>query len=423
MTALNTVFVLNSLGVGGAERQVVSLINGLGGLNDGVGTHAPDGMLAPEGTRSISPASGTPGNGAPGRARHRIALACLKRDEALRPQLDASRCAGGVTCLDVGKGLEWGAVRRLAGWLDEQQAQVVVCTNLYALAYAALARGVSRRSRHAALMEVFHTTLSGSRREALQMHGYRALLRITDLLVYVCQAQADHWRRRGLRARRETVIHNGIDPARFAPPADPAAAAAQRRAWGFRAEDTVVGLCAVMRPEKAHGDLLQALHRVAAVRPDLRAVLIGDGPQRAAIEAAIDSRGLRHRVRVTGMLHDVRPALAACDAVAITSRAVETFSMAALEAMAMGLPLVMSDLGGAREQVIDGHTGWIYPAGDIAALAGCLAELSADRAVTMRRGALGAQRLREHFTAERMVRRYAEALEGLAAHGSPTARA
>ena len=387
---LKTVFVLNSLGVGGAERQVVSLINGLGGLN------AP---------------------------RHRIALACLKRDEALRPQLEASRCAGGVSCLDVRRGLEWGAVRRLAGLLDAQQAQVVVCTNLYALAYAALARGISRRSRGAALVEVFHTTLPGSHREALQMHGYRGLLRLTDLLVYVCQAQADHWRRWGLRARREAVIHNGIDPGLYAPQADPSAAAAQRRAWGFDADDTVVGLCAVMRPEKAHGDLLQALHRVAAVRPHLRAVLIGDGPQRPAIEAAIDSRGLRDRVRVTGMLDDVRPALAACDAVAITSRAVETFSMAALEAMAMGLPLVMSDLGGAREQVLDGRTGWIYPAGDIATLAGCLAELSADRAETARRGQRAAQRLRQHFTAERMVRRYAEALEGIAAQGPPRTRA
>lgn len=384
---LSSVFVMNSLDTGGAERQVVSLINGLGG------------------------------------PRHRIALACLKHGEALQAQLDPSRCEGGVAFMGVQRGLDLGAVGRLAALLDQREADAVVCTNLYALAYATMARAISRRSRRAALVEVFHTTLPGSRREAWQMKGYRPLLRAADLLVYVCHAQAAHWRRRGLRARREAVIHNGIDVQRFQAPADRGAAAALRQAWGFGAHDTVVGLCAVMRPEKAHGDLLQAVHRLVRERPGLRAVFIGDGPQRAEVEAAIAARGLRERVRVTGMLDDVRPALAACDAVAITSHAVETFSIAALEAMAMGLPLVMSDLGGAREQVVDGETGWVYPPGDIAALAGCLAELSGDPAEAAQRGRRAAQRVRDHFTVETMVARYAEALEGVTAAGPPIARA
>ena len=383
---LSTVFVLNSLDTGGAERQVVSLVNGLGG------------------------------------PRHRIALACPKHGGALRAQVDPSRCEGGVACLGIQRGLDLGAVGRLAALLDQRQADAVVCTNLYALAYATMARAISRRSRRAALVEVFHTTLPGSRREAWQMQGYRPLLRAADLLVYVCHAQAAHWRRRGLRARREAVIHNGIDVQRFTAPADRGSAAALRQAWGFGPQDTVVGLCAVMRPEKAHGDLLQAMHRLVLERPGLRAVLIGDGPQRAEVEAAIAARGLRERVRVTGMLDDVRPALAACDAVAITSHAVETFSIAALEAMAMGLPLVMSDLGGAREQVVDGETGWVYPPGDIAALAGCLAELSATPAEAARRGQRAALRVREHFTVDKMVARYAEALDGLTAAGQPVAR-
>jgi glycosyltransferase involved in cell wall biosynthesis len=71
----------------------------------------------------------------------------------------------------------------------------------------------------------------------------------------------------------------------------------------------------------------------------------------------------------------VRADLAACDVVSLVS-VTETFSIAALEAMAMARPLIMSDVGGAREQVVPGETGWLFPAGDVDALSRCLVEAS-----------------------------------------------
>ena len=374
---LRVLFLVNSLCVGGAEKHVVSLVNGL------------------------DP------------ARHRLALTTLKRDEALLPQIASHRLADGLACLDVARGLCWEAVRRLARQLDAQRTDVLVCTNMYALLYGWLARALSRRGPQVRLVEVFHSTLPESRKEARHMVLYRHLVRRADMLVFVCQAQADHWHVHGLRARQDVVIHNGIDTARFSDTWSPEDKRRLRAQQGFAETDLVVGLCGVMRPEKAHGDFLRALAQVVqegqgadtarTAEPGQRVCgwLIGDGPLRAALERDIDALGLRERVRISGFVQDVRPLVAACDAMAITSTT-ETFSLAALEAMALGKPLLMTDVGGAREQVRHGHSGWLVPVGDVNAMAGALARWQ-DPAAREAMGRRAAAEVRERFELAGMV--------------------
>jgi glycosyltransferase involved in cell wall biosynthesis len=383
---LRVLFLVNSLCVGGAEKHVVSLVNGL------------------------DP------------ARHRLALTALKRDEALLPQIAPHRLPDGLSCLDVAQGLSWHAVHRLARQLDAQRTDVLVCTNMYALLYGWLARALCRRGAKVRLVEVFHSTLPESRKEARHMVLYRHLVRRADLLVFVCQAQADHWHVHGLRARQDVVIHNGIDTARFRDTWSPEDKRRLRSQQGFSETDLVVGLCGVMRPEKAHGDFLRALAQTAnsahteytsrtaqtASTPDLAGQkqrvcgwLIGDGPLRAALERDIDALGLRERVRISGFVQDVRPLVAACDAMAITSTT-ETFSLAALEAMALGKPLLMTDVGGARVQVRHGDNGWLVPVGDVNAMAGALARWQ-DPAAREAMGQRAAAQVREHFELAGMV--------------------
>ena len=379
---LRVLFLVNSLCVGGAEKHVVSLVNGL------------------------DP------------ARHRLALTALKREEALLPQIAPHRLVDGLACLDVAQGLSWGAVRRLARQLDAQRTDVLVCTNMYALLYGWLARALSRRGPQVRLVEVFHSTLPESRKEARHMVLYRHLVRRADMLVFVCQAQADHWHVHGLRARQDVVIHNGIDTARFSDTSSPEDKRRLRAEQGFAETDLVVGLCGVMRPEKAHGDFLRALAQVVqepeTARKGQRVCgwLIGDGPLRAALERDIDALGLRERVRISGFVQDVRPLVAACDAMAITSTT-ETFSLAALEAMALGKPLLMTDVGGAREQVRHGHNGWLVPVGDVNAMAGALTRWLEPNA----RAAMGlraAAEVREHFELAGMVQGFERQFSALA---------
>ncbi|MGA1288260.1 MAG: glycosyltransferase [Rubrivivax sp.] len=367
--AARALFLVNSLGVGGAEKQVVSLVN----------------RLEP--------------------SRLAVSLLQIKHDDALRAQIDPARCTLGTDALRVRKGLEWPALSRLARQIDTLAPDLLVCTNMYALAWGAIARALSRRGAAMKLVEVFHTTLPGSRKEALQMRLARPLLARTDLLVYVCQAQATHWRRAGLRARREAVIHNGIDTAHFTDTWTLPQKAALRQRHGIGASDYVLGLCAVMRPEKAHGDLLTALAQLAAGGLRVHALLIGDGPERPRIEAQVDALGLRAQVRITGTLADVRPAIAACDAMVIPSRAVETFSIAALEAMALGKPMLMSDIGGAREQVEPGDHGLLHAPGDVEALATHIRRL-ADPRLRRRMGERARERVVASFDVGAMARRY-----------------
>jgi glycosyltransferase involved in cell wall biosynthesis len=255
------------------------------------------------------------------------------------------------------------------------------------------------------LIEVFHTTSLGTLKGELQMLLYRPLFRDCDMLVYVCETQRSYWRRRFLRARHETVIHNGIDVDRFSDRYPAEEKEELRRRYGFAPDDYVIGLCAVMRPEKAHDDMLRAVVMAVAAGVDIKCLFIGDGPERARIEGRIGELGLGGRVRLTGFLRDVRPLIAACDAMALVSHHVETFSIAALEAMALGKPMVMSRIGGAGEQVIHGQNGYLFEHGDIASLADALCRL-ADATLRKRMSERARAVTTERFSLTAMVRAY-----------------
>jgi glycosyltransferase involved in cell wall biosynthesis len=367
-------FLVSTLGFGGAEKHTVTLANGLD------------------------------------RKRYRCSLAYLKPDEGLLPQLDSARLEA-VLSLDVRHRLDRNAVGALAGHLDRLAIDIVVCANEYPTVYAWLAaRRAHRRPR---LVEIFHTTVFGRLKDRLQMWLYRRVFRRFDLLVYVSRNQQRYWQRRGLRARRSVVITNGVDGGRFRDTFTAAEKQATRAAHGFAANDYVVGICAALRPEKAHGDLVAAIGRLHRLGIPARCLIIGDGPERARIEAAIAALGLRGSITLTGMCPDVRGLVAACDVMVLCSHAVETFSLAALEAMALARPLVLSDIGGASEQVVDGLNGYLYTVGDIAALADRLAALASHELRT-RMGAAGLQRVQELYTETAMLDRYAAELALLA---------
>jgi glycosyltransferase involved in cell wall biosynthesis len=212
------------------------------------------------------------------------------------------------------------------------------------------------------------------------------------------------------------MIYNGVDTQHFQPAAWAAAGRARRAECGFTEADRVVGLCAVMRPEKAHGDLLHAMLEADRAGVHWKALLIGDGPLRPQIEADIRRLGLENRVFITGYLKDVRADLAACDVASLVS-VTETFSIAVLEAMAMGRPMLMSDVGGAREQIEHGRTGWLFPAGDVDALARCLVE-AADAECLARMGATARERAVSDYSIGTMIERYEALIDiEVARHG------
>ena len=144
-------------------------------------------------------------------------------------------------------------------------------------------------------------------------------------------------------------------------------------------------------------DALTLLRALATLGPlPFSARLVGDGPDRPAVEAEIRSLGLGDRVEPAGSRADVPALLAGADVFVLSSRS-EGAPFSILEAMAAGLPVVATDVGGVRELVADGETGLLVPAGDPARLAEALRRLLEDPALRRRLGAAGHARARERF--------------------------
>jgi glycosyltransferase involved in cell wall biosynthesis len=157
---------------------------------------------------------------------------------------------------------------------------------------------------------------------------------------------------------------------------------------------------------KDHATAVRTLDRLARQVPRARLVLVGDGPERSAIEARVGELGLGERVRFLGLRKDVARLLHGADAFLLTSVS-EGIPLTVIEAMAAGLPVVATDVGGLREVVADGTTGLLAPAGDDAALAERLVCLADDPDLRHWMGAAGRARAKRHFDEPRMAADYA----------------
>ncbi len=371
-------FICNSLGIGGAETHVVSLLN----LLD--------------------------------TTRFQLSLAYLKPNEQLLPKLHRDRLKS-IQSVRVRSKIDGAAVQRLAEQIDRDHIDILVCTNNYSMLYGFLARRRTRRP--VKMVEVFHTTQLRTLKERLQSLIYKRLFERCDQLIYVCNNQMQHWVSLGVRSPRQVVIHNGIDTDYFSDRFSADDKRNVRSRMGFDPSDFVIGICASFRPEKAHGDLLQALQRLRSTSGVCaKAMLIGDGPERASLEHQISELGLREAVAITGFQSDVRPYIAACDVMVLASHAIETFSLSALESMALGKPLVLTRIGGADEQVEDGVNGFLFAPGDLTALVKHLNNLS-DPHLRARMGAEAVKIVTSRFQIGAMVEAFSREFEALGAAG------
>ena len=264
--------------------------------------------------------------------------------------------------------VELGAKRLLrspSAWLGTLRAMrrldadvVFLVNSQVAIMAAALRKLGLIRGR---LVCVFHSTKLGAD-ERSSWPAFRLATRWLDALVFVGEAQYRHWRQDpGLRGRLIT-ISNGVDLRRFCP--SQMDRGGQRRALGFGPEDYVVGINAALRPEKRHCDLVEALAGLRARGQAAKLLVIGDGPERKRLEAQVARLGLAGAVVFTGDQPDVRPFLAALD-VGVLCSDFETFSLAALETLAMGVPLVSSRVGSLPDVIEPGRNGFLFEPRDV----------------------------------------------------------
>ena len=213
-----------------------------------------------------------------------------------------------------------------------------------------------------------------------------------------------HARATGFPARRIEVIHNGVDSRRFYP--DAAVRAQVRDGLGIGDHEFCIGAVANLLPVKDHMTLLRAVSGLAAVCSNWRLLIAGEGPQRSDLEGFVNNHATwKHRVSFLGSSDCVPDILRALDVYVLPSVA-EGISNSLLEAMATGVPPVVSAVGGNPEVVVDGESGLLFPTGDPAQLTERLQSLRAHEELRRRLGKNAMNRAREEFSIESMIRKY-----------------
>jgi glycosyltransferase involved in cell wall biosynthesis len=242
---------------------------------------------------------------------------------------------------------------------------------------------------------------------------------ITDRLIVVSPLNIEKGLADGIaRPEKYVTIRSGIDLDRFRQPERPREAV--RAELGIPAEAPVVGTVTRLSAQKAPLDFVAAAARVAEQRPDVHFVVVGDGPLRAEVEAAVAAEGLAKTVHLTGLRRDVPDVMHSFDIFALSSLW-EGLPRVLPQAMAAGLPIVATAVDGNAEAVEDGINGLLTPPGDPHAFADALLRLLEDGQLADRMGSAGLEMVDE-FSARKMVRDIEALYQELLAPQSPGLR-
>ena len=217
---------------------------------------------------------------------------------------------------------------------------------------------------------------------------------------------------------RLVTVSNFVDDILWT--ADRAAIRAElRERLGVDADAPLVSMVARLSPEKDHPLAIAAFRQVLQAIPSARMVLVGGGPALDRVRAEIDSSGLTHAVLLAGEQPHGWRYHAAADAALLTSQR-EGFPNTIVEAMALGRPVVSTDVGGVRDAVHEGENGFVVPTGAVAPLAHALQTLLQDLPRARRMGAAGELRARANFSQEAVLSTLLEVYRRRARSAGPT---
>ena len=229
------------------------------------------------------------------------------------------------------------------------------------------------------------------------------------------EALREHCERHGIRAKRMTVIYDGLDVESFRPSLEPSAL---KKELGIPPEAPLVGIVGNIQDWKGQGVVIEAIREVRVVLPEIRCLIVG-GVHRNGTEYArelhrfVEKQGLQQHVIFTGFRKDVANLVAAMDIVIHASVHPEPFGRVILEGMALGKAVIATNIGGVPEFVQDGATGRLVPPGDPRTLARAIVELLEDAVHLERLGNNGRQEVQRRFIVQGHVEEIAAAYDSL----------
>ena len=318
------------------------------------------------------------------RARWTVHVACFEGKGAWFPRVAevASVAEFPVTSFKSARTARhlWNFAR----WCRANQIAVVHTTELYSNIF-----GLPGAALAAVPVRIANRREINPDKSRAQIAMQRAAYAFAHRVVANSRAAADRLRAERVPARKVAVIPNGID---FDRVHDHHARARLRK----------VVVVANLRREKGHDTLIDAAFDVLRRFPDAVFEIVGSGPELRSLLARADERHVRHAFTFLGHRDDVAARLADADVFVLPSRS-EAFPNAVLEAMAAGLPIVASGVGGILELIENGRTGWLVPAGEPQPLAERISSVMADPILARRLGAAARDAARARYSFDRMV--------------------
>ncbi len=352
---LKIVFVIGQLGFGGTERQLV-----------GLATRLP-------------------------RDRFEPVVCSLTGSGPIGPELEAAGVR--VITLQKRRGICSGTLARLAMVLRRERP-ALVHTFLFSANWRGLFAG--KLARVPVIVTSYRNVDIHSMRPVVAME--HALSGIPDYVTVNAEAVGRFVARaHGIDGTRIRVIHNGVDVERLDAAGKPSVGRGGR---------TVV-MIASLTEKKAPLDFVEAARSIADRLDDVHFEVVGDGPLRGPMEELVRRKDLDGRFRFVGQTAGVGAVLARADVSVLTSLK-EGCSNVVLESMAVGVPVVVTDVGGNPELVEDGVTGFVVPPGEPRALAERVVRVLEDEATARDMGRAARERARREFSMERMVERTVE---------------
>lgn len=331
--------------------------------------------------------------------RYQFEIVCLDEVGELGQQL----IADGFTLHELGRrpGFDWACVRRLARRLQASNVSVVHAHQYTPFAYVAATRLFGKRPQ---VLFTEHGRFYPDLTSAKRRWFNRVITSRRDRLVAVGDAVRQALiQNEGLPGERIEIIYNGVRTS----PVNLTAVerSALRRELGAGDDEFIVIQVARLDSIKDHCTALNAISLATGQQPAVRLALVGDGPEKAHIEQLIAKLGLQQRVRMLGQRRDVPELLAAADAFLLSSLS-EGIPVTIIEAMAAGLPVASTKVGGVPEVIDDEVTGLLAPPGDAPKLAAAIVRLASDVALRTKLAANGKVRAESRFSETEMVQRY-----------------
>jgi glycosyltransferase involved in cell wall biosynthesis len=331
--------------------------------------------------------------------KYRMQIFCL--DTPGQWAGDARAQGISVTCLNRRPGVDLSVPVRLAAWMKITRIDLIHAHQYTPWFYGGLARILRPKTK---IIFQEHGRHYPEIRKTKRILFNRLVLsplthRITAVSRDIRQRLVVY---EGLKNQKIEVIYNGTCP--LSPVTDDDRTAL-RAALGFESDDVVVAAVGRLDPVKNLALFFEGIARVAEKVPRIKGLIVGDGPEADRLHARVQALGLSDRIVFTGFREDAVRLVQAADVFALVSFS-EGTSMALLEAMAAGVPAVVTRVGGNSDIVADGRTGWVIESGDLEQLTGVLYRAVGDAGLRKTMGRAGQQQFFRQFEFNAMARAY-----------------